>query len=81
MAAMQSEESCRSVAARFGGAPSSAVKWTDRARRTGPASPAKMGGYRRAILEPHRDWLLEQVRACPHLTLSELQNFPALPVS
>ena len=34
VAAMQSGESCRSVAARFGVAPLSVVKWTGRARRT-----------------------------------------------
>ena len=77
VAAMQTGESCRSVAARFGVAPSSVVKWTDRARRTGSVSPAKMGGYRRAILEPHRDWLLEQVRHCPHVTLAVLQDLLA----
>ena len=77
VAAMQSGESCRSVAARFGVAPSSVVKWTDRARRTGSVSPAKMGGYRRPLLEPHRDWLLEQVRNCPHVTLAGLQNLLA----
>lgn len=75
--AMQSGESCRSVAARFGVAPSSVVKWTDRARRTGSVSPAKMGGYRRPLLEPHRDWLLEQVRRCPHVTLAGLQGLLA----
>ena len=74
VAAMQSGESCRSVGARFGVAPSSVVKWTDRARRTGSVNPAKMGGYRRPVLEPHRDWLLEQVRDCPHVTLAVLQN-------
>lgn len=73
VAAMQSGESCRNVAARFGVAPSSVVKWTQRARRTGSVSPAKMGGYRRPILEPHRDWLQEQVRSCPHVTLCGLQ--------
>jgi transposase len=77
VAAMQSGESCRSVAARFGVAPSSVVKWTDRARRTGSVAPAKMGGYRRPILEPYRDWLLEQVRTCPHLTLCALQDLLA----
>ena len=77
VAAMQSGESCRSVAARFGVAPSSVVKWTIRARRTGSVSPAKMGGYRRPILEPHRDWLLEQVRICPHVTLASLQDLLA----
>lgn len=77
VAAMQSGESCRSVAARFGIAPSSVVKWADRARRTGSVSPAKMGGYRRPLLEPHRDWLLEQVRNCPHVTLAALQDLLA----
>lgn len=77
VAAMQSGESCRRVAARFGVAPSSAVKWTNRARRTGSVSPAKMGGYRRPLLEPHRDWLLEQVRNCPHVTLAALQDLLA----
>ena len=53
------------------------MKWTQRAHRTGSVSPAKMGGYRRPILEPHRDWLLEQVRTCPHVTLSVLQHLLA----
>lgn len=77
VAAMQSGESCRGVASRFGVAPSSVVKWTDRARRTGSVSPAQMGGYRRPILEPHRDWLPEQVRDCPHVTLAALQDLLA----
>ncbi len=74
VAAMRSGESCRSVASRFGVAPSSVVKWTQRAARTGSVSPAKMGGYRRRVLEPHRDWLLERVRACPETTLALLQD-------
>jgi putative transposase len=77
VAAMQSGESCRHVAARFGVAPSSVVKWTHRARRTGSVSPAKMGGHRRPLLEPHQDWLLEQVRSCPHVTLAGLQGLLA----
>lgn len=78
VAAMQSGESCRSVAARFGIAASSVVKWTERARQTGSVGPAKMGGYRRPILEPHRDWLLDHVRTCPHVTLSGLQHLLAV---
>lgn len=77
VAAMQAGESCRSVAARFGVAPSSVVKWTQRTTQTGSVSPAQMGGYRRPLLEPHRDWLLEQVEACPHVTLSVLQEMLA----
>ena len=75
--ATQAGESCRSVAARFGVAPSSVVKWTQRAVRTGSVSPAQMGGYRRPIPEPHRVWLLDQVRACPHITLALLQELLA----
>src|SRR5690625_4487046 len=74
VAAMQAGESCRSVAARFDVAPSSVAKWTQRAARTGSVSPAKMGGCRRPILEPHRVWLLEQVHTCPHVTLAVLQE-------
>ena len=40
--AMQSGESCRSVAARFGVAPSSVVKWTQRAARTGRIGDGKI---------------------------------------
>lgn len=36
-----------------------------------------MGGYRRPLLEPHRVWLLDQVRACPHITLAMLQDILA----
>ncbi len=74
VAAMQSGESCRSVAVRFGVAPSSVVKWTQRAAQTGSVSPAQMGGHRRPLLEPHRAWLLDQVQACPHITLAVLQE-------
>ena len=77
VAAMQSGASCRSVAARFGVAPSSVVKWTQRAAQTGSVSPAQMGGYRRPVLEPHRAWLLDQVQACPHITLAILQEMLA----
>ncbi len=43
VAAMRSGESCRSMASRFGVAPSSVAKWTQRAARPGSVSPAKMG--------------------------------------
>jgi transposase len=77
VAAMQSGGSCRSVAARFGVAPSSVVKWTPRAAQTGSVSSAQMGGYRRPLLEPHRIWLLDQVKACPYITLAMLQELLA----
>ena len=42
VAAMVSGESCRSVAARFGVAVSSVVKWSQRYRATGSVAPGKM---------------------------------------
>ena len=69
VAAMQGGESCRRVAARFAIAPSSAVKWAQRALRTGSVRPGKMGGHRKPVLEPHRDWLLEQVQTRPEATV------------
>lgn len=77
VAAMQSGESCRCVVARFGVVPSSVVRWTDRARRTGSVSPVKMGGYRHPILEHRRDWLVDRVRLCPHVTLAGFQDLLA----
>ncbi|RJE87941.1 hypothetical protein D3P04_03185 [Paracoccus onubensis] len=67
IAAMQAGESCRAVGARFSMAPSSVVKWTQRAARPGSVPQADCG-YRKPVLEPHRDWLLDQVRRCPELT-------------
>lgn len=46
-------ESRWSVAARFGVAVSSVVKWSQRCRATGAVAPGKMGGHRRRVLEPH----------------------------
>lgn len=72
--AMEAGESCRSVAARFGIAASSAVKWSQRYRATGSVSPSKMGGYRKRLLEPHRAFILERIEQVPHLTLHRLKD-------
>lgn len=77
VAAMQSGASCRSVAERFGVAPSSVVKWRQRAERTGSVGPGKMGGHRKPVLDGHRDWLLMQVEECPHVTVKGLQTLLA----
>lgn len=54
--------SCHAAAARFGVAPSSAIKWMRRYRDTGSAAPGRMGGRRTNILSgATRDWLLERV--------------------
>lgn len=73
VAAIRSGTSCRSAAARFGIAASTAVKWSQRHRATGSVAPGKMGGHRRRVLDPHRFFLIERLAAQPHLTLHALK--------
>src|ERR1700758_470027 len=54
VAAVVDGASCRAVATRFGVAVSSVVKWSQRQRATGSVAPGKIGGDRKAGLEPHR---------------------------
>ncbi|MFZ2101206.1 MAG: IS630 family transposase [Oricola sp.] len=72
--AIEAGESCRSVAARFGVAVSSAVKWSQRYRATGSVAPGKMGGHRKRILEPHRAFIVERINQTSHLTLHGLKD-------
>jgi transposase len=65
-------ESRRSAARRFGVSEASAVKWLQRVSRLGDRRCARMGGYRRSSLEPHREWLLAAIAAEPDLTLAAL---------
>lgn len=71
--AVLSGETSRSVASRFGVAVSSVVKWSQRHRATGSVAPAKMGGHRRRILEPHRAFIVERIVQNPQLTLHGLK--------
>ena len=73
VAAIEAGESCRTVAARFGIAASSAVKWSQRYRATGTVAPGKMGGHRKRILEPHRTFIIERINQTSHLTLHGLK--------
>jgi transposase len=72
--AVEAGASCRAVAARFGVAVSSVVKWSQRYRETGSVAPGKMGGHRRPVLEPHRDFIVERIDQTPHLTLHRLKD-------
>lgn len=74
VAAVVAGESCRAVAARFGVAVSSVVKWSQRFRATGSVAPGKMGGHRKRILEPHRAFIVERINQNPHLTLHGLKD-------
>jgi transposase len=73
VAAVSGGESCRTVAARFGVAVSSVVKWSQRYRATGSVTPGKMGGHRKRVLEPHRGFILKRLGQTPHLTLHGLK--------
>jgi putative transposase len=74
VAAILAGESCRSVAARFGVAVSSVVKWSRRHRATGSVTPGKMGGHRKRVLEPHRAFIVERIAQEPHITLHGLKR-------
>lgn len=51
------------AAARFGVAPSSAIKWVDRYQETGSVDPDQIGGHKpRTLRSGHRDWLLDRMR-------------------
>ena len=75
--AVLSGESCRAVAPRFGVAVSTIVKWAQRYRETGSIAPDKIGGYRPFVLEPHRDFILEQLQHTSHLSMLRLQDMLA----
>jgi transposase len=74
VSAVGAGDSCRAVAARFGVAVSSVVKWSRRYRETGSVSPGKIGGHRRPVLEPHRAFIIERINQTPHLTLHRLKD-------
>ncbi len=75
--AVESGETCRAVGARFGVAVSSVVKWRQRYRRTGSVAPGKMGGHRKVVLAPYRDFIIERTEETPHLTLHGLKGLLA----
>ncbi|MBB3166547.1 putative transposase [Rhizobium laguerreae] len=74
VAAIEAGESCRSVAARFGIAVSSAMKWSQRYRSSGSVAPGKMGGHRKRVLEPHRTFIVERINQTPHVSLHRLKE-------
>jgi transposase len=63
---------CREVADLFGVSVASVVKWSQRLRTTGTAAAKPQGGARGVSqILPHRDWLLERVKA-PGMTMRAL---------
>ena len=74
LARYETEGSIRKVAAIFGLAPSTVLKWVQRCRETGSVAPKKIGDYRRPVLEPHQAWIESRFQQTPELTLKELQT-------
>ena len=77
VAAVVDGETTRIVADRFGVAVSSIVKWHQRYRSSGTVAPDKMGGHRKRILEPYRDFIIDQIKRTPHLTVRGLRDILA----
>lgn len=72
--AVESGSSARSVAGRFEVSPSAVIKLVDRVRRTGSMEPAKIGGYRKPLLEGHEDLLRELIVSRKGITLAEIRD-------
>jgi len=49
------------------------VKLMQRYRATGSVAPGKMGGHRKRVLLPHRDFIQERLKQTPHLSLHALK--------
>ena len=66
--------SARQAAQRFAVSSSAAVTLMQRVHQTGSTAPAKIGGYRRPLLEPHADRLREIVKGKKGITLREIRD-------
>ena len=66
--------SVRAAAERFEVSPSAAIKLMQRVRATGSTAPAKIGGYRRPILEPYAETLRSIATSRPGITLKEVRT-------
>lgn len=75
IAAVEGDDlSCREAARRYRVSASSAVKWLQHYRRTGRTRARPMGGDRRSVLKPERDWLLKLIAREQDLTLMALSG-------
>jgi transposase len=63
VAAMGLGRSARWAAATFGVSVASAVRWSQRHRRSGHVRPGKVGGHRKPVLLPERAWLHARLAA------------------
>lgn len=74
LAAVDTGMSCRSAAARFGVAPSTAIRWQAQRRATGSFAPKPQGGDTRSRrVEEHGEKILALWEARKDITLDELR--------
>ena len=66
--------SARAAAERFEVSASAAIKLMQRVRETGSTKPAKVGGHRRPLLEPHADTLRRIATSRAGITLKEMRE-------
>src|SRR3954454_19969154 len=71
--AVEDGSTIRQAARRFAVSASAAIKLMQRVRQTGSAAPAKIGGYRRPLLEKHADDLRAIVSSKAGITLREIK--------
>src|ERR1700741_5681636 len=73
LAAIDAGMSCRAAAARFGVAPSTAIRWQAQRRTTGDFAPKPQGGDTRSRrIEEHQEGVLALWEARKDITLDEL---------
>ena len=74
LAAIDDGMSCRAAAARFGVAPSTAIRWQDQRRTTGNFAPKPQGGDMRSRrVEERREDILALWEARKDISLEELR--------
>ena len=72
--AVEDGSTMRQAGRRFAVSASAAIKLMERVRQTGSTAPAKIGGHRRPILEPHADTLRAIATSKPGITLKEMRD-------
>ncbi|MCW8087654.1 hypothetical protein [Sabulicella glaciei] len=72
--AVEAGSSAREAARRFEVSASAAIKLMQRVRQTGSAAPARIGGYRKPLLDGHEALLRELTSAKRSITLAELRD-------
>lgn len=66
--------SCREAARRYRVSAASAVRWLQRYRQAGEQAARPMGGDRRSVLKPRREWLLALIAREPDFTLMRISD-------